>query len=186
MTDLGRDHPIQGGLRLVIYVDGASRGNPGRAGAGVWITNGEGKRISEVRRYLGHKTNNEAEYWALLLGLREAKRRGGESVHIFTDSELIERQVKGLYRVRDLNLKALHQKVIQYLKEFSSFEIESIPREQNREADRLANQAIERRMLRERGKGEKRRGTDGRSSTDPDEGEVRGEESPSSTGQGGP
>jgi ribonuclease HI len=186
MTDLGRDHPIQGGLRLVIYVDGASRGNPGRAGAGVWITNGEGKRISEVRRYLGHKTNNEAEYWALLLGLREAKRRGGESVHIFTDSELIERQVNGLYRVKDLNLKALHQRVIRHLKEFTSFEIESIPREQNREADRLANQAIERRILREKGKGEKRRGTDGCSSADPDEGEVGGEESPSSTGQGGP
>jgi len=186
MNDPGRGHLIQGGLRLVIYVDGASRGNPGRAGAGVWMTNGEGKRISEVSRYLGHKTNNQAEYWALLLGLREAKRRGGESVHVFTDSELIERQVKALYRVKDADLKVLHQRVIQQVKAFTSFEIESIPREQNREADRLANQAIERRMLREKGKGEKRRGTDGRSSTDPDEGEVGGEESPSSTGQGGP
>jgi ribonuclease HI len=186
MTDLGRDHPIQGGLRLVVYIDGASRGNPGRAGAGVWITNGEGRRMLEVSRYLGHKTNNEAEYWALLLGLREAERLGGGSVYIFTDSELIEKQVKGLYRVKNLNLQALHKRVIQNLKKFTSFEIESIPREQNREADRLANQAIQRRIVREKGKGEKRRGTDGRSSTHPSDREVGGEESPSSTGQGGP
>ena len=149
--------------RLIIYIDGASRGNPGRAGAGIWITNGEGKKISEVSRYLGHKTNNEAEYWALLLGLREAKRLGGEALQIFTDSELVERQIKGVYRVKDLNLKALHKTVIENLKTFSSFEIESIPREENKEADRLANQAIQRRIAKEKGKGESRRETDGRS-----------------------
>ena len=149
--------------RLIIYIDGASRGNPGRAGAGIWITNGEGKKISEVSRYLGHKTNNEAEYWALLLGLREAKRLGGEALQIFTDSELVERQIKGVYRVKDLDLKALHKTVIENLKTFSSFEIESIPREENKEADRLANQAIQRRIAKEKGKGESRRETDGRS-----------------------
>src|SRR5512136_720420 len=95
--------------RLVIYIDGASKGNPGREGAGIWITDGEGRKISEVSRYLGHKTNNQAEYWALLLGLREAKRLGGDTLHIFTDSELVDRQIKGIYRVRDLNLKALHR-----------------------------------------------------------------------------
>lgn len=149
--------------RLIIYIDGASKGNPGRAGAGIWITNGEGKKISEVSRYLGHKTNNEAEYWALLLGLREAKRLGGEALQIFTDSELVERQIKGVYRVKDLDLKALHKTVIENLKTFSSFEIESIPREENKEADRLANQAIQRRIAKEKGKGENRRETDGRS-----------------------
>jgi len=96
--------------------------------------------------------------------LREARRLGGKSVHIFTDSELIERQVKGLYRVKNLNLKGLHKMVTQNLKEFSSFDIESIPREQNQEADRLANQAIQRRMAREKGEGGGRRGRDGRSS----------------------
>ena len=151
-------------LLLILYIDGASRGNPGRAGAGVWITNGEGKRMVALSHYLGHKTNNEAEYWALLLGLREAKRLGGKSIRIFTDSELIERQVKGLYRVRDLNLKALYKMVIQNLEGFSSFEIESIPREQNQEADRLANQAIQRKIAMEKEKGGIRRGTDGRSS----------------------
>jgi ribonuclease HI len=149
--------------RLIIYIDGASRGNPGRAGAGIWITNGEGRKISEVSRYLGTKTNNEAEYWSLLLGLREAKRLGGDTLQIFTDSELVERQIKGVYRVKDLDLKALHKTVIENLKTFSSFEIESIPREENKEADRLANQAIQRRIAKEKGKGENRRETDGRS-----------------------
>ena len=137
--------------RLIIYFDGASRGNPGRAGAGIWITDGEGRKVSEVSRYLGHKTNNQAEYWALLLGLREAKRLGKKSLHIFTDSELVERQIKGIYRVRDLDLKALHRAVLQNLKTFSSVEIESIPREENREADRLANEAIQRRIARDQG-----------------------------------
>jgi ribonuclease HI len=137
---------------LILYIDGASRGNPGRAGAGVRITDEEGRKISEVSRYLGHKTNNEAEYWALLLGLREAKRLGGEALRIFTDSELVERQIRGVYRVRDLNLKALHKAVLQDLNGFSSFEIESIPREENKEADRLANQAIQRRIAKEKGR----------------------------------
>jgi ribonuclease HI len=136
--------------RLIIYIDGASKGNPGRAGAGILIANGEGRRISEVSRYLGHKTNNEAEYWALLLALREAERLEGESIQIFTDSELVERQMNGLYRVKDLHLRALHKRVLQNLGRFSSFEIRSIPREQNKEADHLANQAIERRMAKEK------------------------------------
>ena len=157
-------HSIYETLQLILYIDGASRGNPGSAGAGVWITDREGKEIVRMSRYLGHKTNNEAEYWALLLGLREAKRLGGNSIRIFTDSELIERQVKGLYRVKNLNLKILHRTAIRNLREFSSFEIESIPREQNREADLLANQAIQRRIKREKERGENRRGTDGRSS----------------------
>ena len=76
------------GLLLMLHIDGASKGNPGRAGVGICITNEDGKTVSALSRYLGHKTNNEAEYWALLLGLREAKRLGGEVVRIFTDSEL--------------------------------------------------------------------------------------------------
>ena len=135
----------------MIYIDGASRGNPGRAGAGVWITDGEGRKISEVSRYLGHKTNNQAEYWAFLLALGEAKRLKSEHIQIFTDSELVERQIKGVYRVKDSGLKVLHDRVLGDLKAFSSFEIQSIPREENKEADRLANQAIERRMAKEKG-----------------------------------
>jgi ribonuclease HI len=168
----------------VIHIDGASRGNPGQAGAGVWLASEEGKKIGEISRYLGHKTNNEAEYWALLLGLREARRLGGDSIRVFTDSELIARQVKGLYRVKDSKLRGLYQAVLEDLKGFSSFEIESIPREENREADRLAKRAINEGMKRR--KEEVRRGRDGRSSASPAEREKGGEESPSSTGQGGP
>ena len=148
---------------FVLYVDGASRGNPGRAGAGVWMMDGEGKKILEMARYLGYKTNNQAEYLALLLGLKEAKRLGGGSLRIFTDSELVERQVRGIYRVRDMKLKALHQTVIRKLAGFSSYQIESIPRGQNHVADRLANQAIERRIAAEIGKEGIQRGTGGRS-----------------------
>ena len=164
MRDPEEEHPIQEDLQLFLYIDGASRGNPGRAGAGIWLTNGSRKKVGEMSRYLGHKTNNEAEYWALLLGLREAKRLGGESIYIFTDSELIERQVKGVYRVKNLKLKGLHEMVTQNLKGFSSFNIQSIPREENQEADRLANQAIERRIAKEKREGGNRRGRDGRSS----------------------
>jgi len=167
MKDLGTEPSRKKDLQFNLYIDGASKGNPGMAAAGVWLTNHEGKELLGISRYLGHKTNNEAEYWALLIGLREAKRWGIGSIHIFTDSELIARQVKGIYRVKDSNLKALHQEVMENLKAFSSFEIESIPREENREADRLANEAIRRKTARETRKEESRRRPDGRSSSRP-------------------
>ena len=152
MRDLSTEPSGEKGLQFNLYIDGASKGNPGMAGAGVWVTNQAGKKLLGISRYLGHKTNNEAEYWALLIGLREAKRWGMASIHIFTDSELIARQVKGVYRVKGSNLKGLHQEVMEILKAFSSFEIESIPREENREADRLANEAIRRKTAKETGR----------------------------------
>jgi ribonuclease HI len=136
-----------------VYIDGASKGNPGEAGAGVWMTDPEGRKVFEMDRYLGLKTNNEAEYWALLFGLREARRLGRRAIRIFTDSELVERQVKGIYRVKNPNLKVLHAAVIQHLRAFSSYAIEAIPREENREADRLANQAIQRGIAGKKGEG---------------------------------
>lgn len=135
------------GAKLLIYFDGASKGNPGEAGAGVWIKNGEGDELGRFSEYLGKRTNNEAEYLALLLGLRKAKRIGARSIYIFTDSELLEKQIRGLYRVKDPELKKLHKKVIQNLNGFSSFEIKFIPREMNKEADFLANQAIKKKIL---------------------------------------
>jgi len=139
--------------RLIIYIDGASKGNPGRAGVGIFVTNVEGKKVLALSRYLGHKTNNEAEYWALLIALREAERLNAGAVRIRTDSELIERQVNGIYRVKDPKLRSLHQAAIQRARRFSSFTIESIPRTENREADRLANEAIKRKITREKEKG---------------------------------
>ena len=181
-----KESPIRETHELLIYIDGASRGNPGRAGAGVLITDGEGRRIVERSRYLGHKTNNEAEYGALLFGLKEAMKLGGRSIHIYTDSELIERQVKGIYRVKELHLRVLHKMVMEHLKRFAFFEIESIPRKENQEADLLANHAIDRMIAKEKEKGGIGGGTDGRSPLPPVMGGDRGEESPSSTGQGGP
>jgi len=167
MRELRTEPSHEKDASLNLYIDGASKGNPGMAGAGVWMTNQEGKKLLGMSRYLGHKTNNEAEYWALLIGLRQAQRWRGGSIHIFTDSELIARQVKGIYRVKGSNLQGLHKEVMENLKAFSSFEIESIPREENREADRLANEAIRRRTAKEKGKEESRRSTDGRSSFHP-------------------
>jgi ribonuclease HI len=141
------------GLHLMLHIDGASKGNPGKAGVGICITNKDGMTLSALCRYLGHKTNNEAEYWALLLGVREAKRLGGDVLRIFTDSELVERQINGIYRVKDSKLKPLHKAAVQDLRGFSSFKIESVPREQNKEADRLANEAIRRRIEQEKEKG---------------------------------
>ncbi len=171
---------------LLVFIDGASRGNPGKAGAGVYIIDREGKKIEEKGWFLGHKTNNEAEYEALLLGMEEAGRHRGKSICVYTDSELVQRQVKGIYRVKELHLRVLHKKVMEKIKMFDSFEIESIPREENREADLLANLAIEKKIA--EGKKERgvERGRDGRSSSPPAKGDDRGEESPSSTGQGGP
>ena len=85
--------------------------------------------------------------------MREAKRLGGDVLRIFTDSELVERQMNGIYRVKDSKLKSLHKAVVQDLRGFSSFKIESVPREQNKEADRLANEAIRRRIEQEKEKG---------------------------------
>lgn len=186
MSEEGGVPSVRKNLTLLIFIDGASRGNPGKAGAGVYITDQEGKRIAEKGWFLGHKTNNEAEYGALLLGIEEANRLGGRSICVYTDSELVQRQVRGVYRVKEPHLRVLHRKVMEKIKAFDSFEIESIPREGNREADLLANLAIEKRIAREKKEGGIGRGRDGRSSSPPAKGDDRGEESPSSTGQGGP
>ena len=170
---------------LVLHIDGASRGNPGMSGAGVWMADREGRFVHGISKYLGHKTNNQAEYWALLLGLQEARRLGCQKVRIFTDSELMERQIKGVYRVKDPKLRVLYEKVLRVLRYFSAFEIAAIPRELNREADRLANRAIEGGLL----KGKKKGGNEGEGMVAPSHrrpGEGGGEESPSSRGQGGP
>ncbi len=184
----GKEKPDTPGIHheLLLFIDGASRGNPGRAGAGVYITDREGKRIAEKGWYLGHKTNNEAEYSALLLGMKEVGRLGGKSISVYTDSELVQRQVRGVYRVKEPRLRILHREVMEKIKTFESFAIESIPREENQEADLLANLAIEKRIAREKKEGGIGRGRDGRSSSPSSKGDDRGEESPSSAGQGGP
>ena len=128
---------------LRLYVDGASRGNPGDAGAGFYLLDEDGHELLEGMRYLGRMTNNAAEYHALILGLREVLGIGGTSVEIYTDSELVARQVKGIYNVRNRQLGTLYQEAVALLDKFHSYEMIPIRREDNRKADRLANEAID-------------------------------------------
>jgi ribonuclease HI len=127
---------------LKIQIDGAARGNPGPAGAGVVLSDPRGKKLKELAVYLGESTNNVAETCALLLGLQEALRLGSRRVSVLTDSELLARQVTGVYRVKDERLRLLHALIHPLKESFERFEIRHVPREENKAADRLANKAV--------------------------------------------
>ena len=132
---------------LSIFTDGASRGNPGEAGAGVQILDADGEEIFVTGRYLGNCTNNMAEYQALLLGLVEAERIGARSVAFCLDSELIVRQIQGIYKVKNKNLKPLFSEAMTRLAAFDSWHIRHVPRSENQRADQLANMAIDEKMV---------------------------------------
>ena len=127
---------------LYIYTDGAARGNPGESGAGIYIRDSL-KPLLEKAVYLGHTTNNVAEYMAFILGLKEAEKLGGNILSLYADSELLVNQIKGTYKVKDKKLKVLFDKAKKHLSEFIQYEIFYIKREENRDADRLANKAID-------------------------------------------
>lgn len=129
--------------RVIIYSDGAARGNPGPAGAGAILQGEDGHVIVEVCRYLGEMTNNQAEYNALLLALEEAQAIGAENLTIFADSELMVKQIMGEYRVKNEGIKPLFAKAQKLLRGFAGYTIEHVPRDENRHADRLANLAID-------------------------------------------
>lgn len=130
-------------LKAILYCDGASKGNPGHAGIGAVLLIGNNKiTISE---YIGVATNNIAEYKALLHGLFEAKTHDIKDIDIFTDSELLTKQIKGIYKVKSPNLINLHRETVLLLKKFRGYTINLIPREQNTEADRLANLGVNKR-----------------------------------------
>jgi len=131
---------------LSLYTDGASRGNPGEAGAGFVILDEQGGELSARGSYLGTCTNNAAEYQALILGLKQAARLGARKIEIFLDSQLIVRQIQGLYKVKSSDLQPLFAKVQRLLATFEKYEISHIPREQNKRADQLANQGIDDRL----------------------------------------
>jgi len=135
--------PVEGHTELFLYVDGASRGNPGEAGAGAVIEDADGNTIKNIRKRLGVATNNVAEYTALVLALKEAKKMEAESVKVFADSELIVKQMKGAYRVKNEGLKPLYAEAMRLAEGFFSFEITHIKRARNAGADRLANEAID-------------------------------------------
>jgi len=128
--------------RLIIYTDGASSGNPGPSSIGVVIQDGQGRVISRISRSIGHTTNNQAEYRAIIAALEEASRLGAEEVEIRSDSELVVKQLKGRYRVKKATLRPLYQKVVQFIGSLETFTITHIPREQNAQADSLAHRAL--------------------------------------------
>jgi len=126
-----------------LYCDGACRGNPGPAGAGVVLVDPHGEVAGRNLEYLGQTTNNVAEYRALLLGLKMAQNLGIKKLQVFSDSELLVRQLNGSYRVKKPHLLTLWQQAQRELRQFKTVEIAHVPRELNHQADRLANQAID-------------------------------------------
>jgi len=132
-------------LALRLHVDGASRGNPGQSGFGIHVTDPDGNEVASLFGYLGTATNNVAEYQALLHGLRFALGRGAAAVEVFSDSELLVRQLEGRYRVKNAGLQPLHREAQGLLARFASARIAHVPREKNREADALANRAVDER-----------------------------------------
>ncbi len=129
--------------RFAVHTAGAARGNPGPAGAGLSIPAPDGNVVAEVERYLGKATNNVAEYSALLCGLERAQELGGGGLEVRSDWELLVRQMRGEYRVRHPGLKQLVVRAHELARAFASVEYVHVRRELNRDADRLANRAID-------------------------------------------
>ncbi len=125
-----------------MFVDGASRGNPGPAAIGVTIKDERGKLITFISRRIGRATNNQAEYRAIIAALEHAITLGANQVEIHSDSELVVRQINGEYRVKKTTLKPLYQQVKQLQGSLEDFTITHILRQQNIEADKLANKAL--------------------------------------------
>lgn len=137
----GKPAGAPGGIR--IHIDGAARGNPGPAGVGVLIIGPEGEVAERIHRGIGEATNNVAEYNALLLALERAQALGYTDVEVCSDSELLVRQIQGRYRVKHPALKALHAVARERIGTFRRFGIRHVRREENAEADALANRGID-------------------------------------------
>ena len=132
------------GRRLLIYTDGAARGNPGPAGLGAIIRDAEtGSVVAELARFLGVRTNNYAEWTAVEDALTEALRLGATHVDLRMDSELVARQISGRYRVKHPELKPIHASVMTMLAKLGGYTVGHVPRELNKDADRLSNVAID-------------------------------------------
>lgn len=132
--------------RILIYTDGAARGNPGLAGLGAILRDAEtGETLAELATFLGVRTNNYAEWSAVEAALEEARRLGATHVDLRMDSELVARQIAGIYRVKHPDLKPIHARVMEQLRGFAGYSVGHVPRELNKDADRLSNVAIDQR-----------------------------------------
>jgi len=131
---------------LIAHSDGGARGNPGPAGYGVVIKDESGKKVASLSEYLGHQTNNFAEYQGLIAALEYALEHGPKALKLISDSELLVRQIKGIYKVKNATLQDLHGRAKELIAQLDWFSIGHALREHNQEADRLANAAMDRGM----------------------------------------
>jgi len=130
--------------KLIIHTDGASRGNPGRAAIGAIIRDEKGALVATISQSIGKTTCNQAEYRAIIAALEKALSLGAGSVELNSDSELVVKQIKGQYRVKKDTLRPLYEKAMQLKSRLEGFRIKHVPRQRNREADKLANAALDR------------------------------------------
>lgn len=131
--------------KLIIFTDGGARGNPGPAGIGAVIYNDKKEKLVEISKYLGETTNNQAEYQALISALKKAKEIGGRELDVFLDSELVVKQLNREYKVKNKDLAPLFLEVYSLSLNFSKIKFTHVYREKNKEADRLANEAMDKR-----------------------------------------
>ncbi|MFC2001784.1 ribonuclease HI family protein [Chloroflexota bacterium] len=129
--------------KLTLWVDGAARGNPGPAAIGATIKDEQGRLMASLSQCIGTTTNNQAEYRAVIATLEKAINLGAKEVTLNSDSELVVKQINGQYRVKKATLKPLYQKAKQLLASLEAYTVTHVPREQNTEADKLANKALD-------------------------------------------
>jgi ribonuclease HI len=130
-------------VKFVVHVDGGSRGNPGPAAGAAVISTPEGELIEEASTLLGVASNNVAEYRGLLLGLQRAHALGATEVEVVNDSELVAKQVNGIYKVKHPDMRPLHAQALAALRPFERWSVRSVPRAQNAQADALVNAALD-------------------------------------------
>jgi ribonuclease HI len=130
-------------MKVVVHVDGGSRGNPGPAAAAAVVSTPDGDVIDEAAEYLGRATNNVAEYRGLILGLDRAKALGATEIELYNDSELVAHQINGRYKVKHPDMKPLYLDAMDRLRAFGRWRVKSVPRAQNAAADALVNQALD-------------------------------------------
>jgi ribonuclease HI len=131
---------------LIAHSDGGARGNPGPAGYGVVIKDETGRKVAALSEYLGHQTNNFAEYQGLIAALEYAIKHGPKALKLISDSELLVRQIKGIYKVKNAVLQDLHGRAKELIAQMDWFSVGHAFREQNQEADQLANEAMDKGM----------------------------------------
>jgi ribonuclease HI len=130
-------------MKLVIHVDGGARGNPGPAAIAAVLSTPEGEVVADAKEAIGVATNNVAEYKALLLGLERARELGATEVEVVNDSELVQKQINGEYKVKHPDMKPLYAQAMDQFRGFDEWQIRSVPRAQNKDADALVNQALD-------------------------------------------